>query len=145
MMEDDDEGRKARRPSYWVEVAHLPVSPKNGKALTNGKALPNGNGLTSGPGMVNGLAYTSQTMEMDAERRPTGFHIYSEEVSTRPEEHMPRGFGVRMDLINGFSIEKERPSWKPPKKHWWSPRGRRASKSRMAKMAEGPMPGEDTV
>jgi len=127
----------------WVEVKHLPVSPKNGKALTNGQAHHNGGGLTSGPGMVNGLAYTSQTPEMDVERRPEGFHLYSEEVSRRPEEHMPRGFVKRMDLINGFSIENEKPKWEPPKKHWWSSRQRKASKDRISELAEAPLPGLD--
>ena len=83
----------------WVEVDHLPVSPLNGKALTNGRAHSNGGGLTSGPGMVNGLAYTSQTPELDAERRPQGFHLYSEDISKRPEDHFPRLRHFRRDQV----------------------------------------------
>ena len=92
-------------PKGWVEVDHPPVSPKNGRALTNGRARPNGEGLTSGPGMVNGLAFTSSGTMDDGERRPVGFHLYPAEVTRRWDEFIPRGLGVRRDLINGFSIE----------------------------------------
>ncbi len=144
MTDGIDRRREAEERPDWVEVDHLPVCPKNGMTLTNGRALPNGGGLTSGPGKVNGLAFTTQTPELDDERRPTGFHSYSARVTKRWPEFIPRGLGVRQDLINGFSIEKERPRWEPPKKHWWSPRRNKAPKRRMAELAETPMPGDDT-
>ncbi len=132
MLDANHKRRKAQARSNGVGI-----SPKNGKALTNGKGLPNGGGLTSGPGMINGLAYTRDTPGREPEREPSGRHLHLDEPPAK-------GLEVRKDLINGFSIEKERPNWEPPKRHWWSPRRSQASKRRMAELAEAPLPGHDT-
>ena len=141
MTDDEHVRHQVTREADWVELDRPPVCPKNGKAMTNGKALPNGVGMTSGPGMVNGSALTSQTPQQDRERRPEGFHLYPEEVSRRWEEWLPRGLGVRRDLINGFSIEVERKARVNPK-HRWSPWPRKGGKlRRMEELAASPLPG----
>ena len=127
----------------WVELDPPPVCPKNGKSMTNGMALPNGGGLTSGPGMINGSALTSQTPRLDEERRPEGFHLYSEEVTRRWADHLPRGLGRRRDLINGFATEVARRAPAHPRRRWFL-EGRKGDRTvRMEELAEGPMPGED--
>lgn len=126
----------------WVELDPPPVCPKNGKSMTNGRALPNGGGLTSGPGMINGSALTSQTPERDKERRPEGFHVYSEEVTRRWAEYLPRSFGVRKDLINGFATEGKVKAKDEPRRRWFLGR-RKGRRERMEELAASPMPGED--
>ena len=126
----------------WVELDLPPVCPKNGKAMTNGRDLPNGGGLTSGPGMVNGLALTSQTPLLDVRRRPEGFHQYPE-VTGRWDDLLPRGLGVRRDLINGFSMEVERRAQDQPHRRGFLGRRKEGRRRRMEELAEGPMPGED--
>ena len=127
----------------WIELDPPPVCPKNGKSMTNGMALPNGGGLTSGPGMINGSALTSQTPRLDGERRPEGFHLYSEEVTRRWADHLPRGLGVRRDLINGFATRSEGRTKEKPRRRWFLGGRKGGRKERMEELAEGPMPGED--
>ncbi len=126
----------------WSEIAPPPVCPKNGKSMTNGMALTNGGGLTSGPGMINGSALTSQTPRLDEERRPEGFHLVPESTG-RWDDLLPRGFGVRRDLINGFSMEVERRARDQPHRRGFLGRRRRGRRKRMEELAALPMPGED--
>ena len=126
----------------WVELDPPPVCPKNGKSMTNGMALPNGGGLTSGPGMINGSALTSQTPRLDGERRPKGLHLVPESTG-RWDDLLPRGFGVRRDLINGFSMEVERRARDQPPRRGFLGRRRSGRRKRMEELAALPMPGED--
>ena len=139
-----DAHREVSEKALWVELDPPPVCPKNGKAMTYGRALPNGEGLTSGSGMINGTALTSQTPKEDTRRRPVGFHIYPEEVTRRWEEWLPRGLGVRRDLINGHSIEGVmRSPVDPPRYRFWA-KQKRNWKRRMEELADSPPPGNDT-
>jgi hypothetical protein len=131
MLDANHKRRKAQARSNGVGTIS-----KNGRPLTNGNEMPNGVGLTSGPGMINGLAYTRDTPEREPERKPSGRHLHIDEPP-------PKGLEVRTDLINGFSIEMDRPTWEPKKGHWWSPRRRQGSKRRMKELAEAPLPGDD--
>lgn len=141
-MTDSTDARHGVTSEEWSEVDPPTVSPKNGRSMTNGRVLPNGGGLTSGPGLVNGSALTSQTPRMDAERRPQGFHLYPEEVSRRWADHLPRGLGVRKDLVNGFSMEEERRARGVPPRRLF-PWGRKVDRSkRMEELAASPLPGE---
>jgi hypothetical protein len=138
-----DAHRDATVKAEWEELDPPLICPKNGKSMTNGKAQPNGGGLTSGPGMVNGMALTCQTPRPDEERRPEGFHLYSEEVTRRWEEHLPRGLGFRRDLINGFATEGKGQTKENPRRRWFLGGRKGSRKKRMEELAEGPMPGED--
>ena len=143
MTDDDHVRHQVKETAEWSELDPPPVCPKNGKAMTNGRALPNGGGLTSGPGMVNGSALTSQTPQRDEERRPVGFHLYPEEATRRWEEWLPRGLGVRRDLINGFSMEVGRRAKEHPHRRWFPWRGKGNRRERMEELAASPLPGED--
>ncbi len=142
MTDDVDVRHGVTRTTGWLEQDPPPVCPKNGKSMTNGAALPNGGGLTSGPGMINGSALTSQTPRLDEERKPEGFHLYPEEATRRWEEWLPRGLGVRRDLINGFSMEVGRRAQDQPRRRRFPWRGKGDRKERMEELAASPLPGE---
>jgi len=139
-----DAHREVSEKALWVELDPPPVCPKNGKAMTYGRALPNGEGLTSGSGMINGTALTSQTPKEDTRRIPVGFHLYPEEATRRWEEWLPRGLGVRRDLINGLSQKIEKRAPDDPPRRWFSWRRNGKLKGRMEELAASPLPGEDT-
>ena len=136
-----DVRRNTTGTTEWSELDRPHVCPKNGKSMTNGRALSNGGGLTSGPGMINGSALTSQTPERDRERRPEGLHLVPE-ATGRWDDLLPRGLGLRKDLINGFATEARGRARDEPRRRWF-PGRRKGGRERMEELAASPLPGED--
>lgn len=116
-------------------------SEPNRRALTNDSDSINGTGLTNGFGIKNGFGMTNEIGFVNGSRPTRGFYPFMEGFTNGKQVGEANGLKVKVELINGFTIESIKVIEDPPSGWSRSARKRQAVRKALLKKSMMPIPG----